>query len=1330
MKNQLFTLNRLNRILWVLFWVFMLSRAMAAELVFEPATPIVEVGQQLPLSVSGTSGEITWNPTKGQIQGTGNQVTYLAPADAGVAAVVVVDGAGNVGTVKIIVTPKSLVSLENAVWKIFTNRDDVRALALSEDQATLWVGTNGGLEKRNASTGKSDRVYTKADGLPDNSIHALLSDEQGGIWIGTEKGGLAYLKPDDSWQVFNKDNSNLPYNGINAILSDEQGGVWIGTKSNDGDGDVGLAHFKVDGSWQIFNKNNLFLLSSDVNAILSDEQGGIWIGTGNGLANFKADDSALIFVAANSNLPSDNVNTLLSDEQGGVWVGTSKTNTDTDDGGLAHFKADGSWEVFNKDNSNLPSNDVNVLLSDEQGGVWVGTDDGGFAHLKADGSWLVFNTDNSDMLSNNVNTLLSDEQGGVWVGTENEGIAHFKADSSWQILIREHSNLPSNNVNALLSDAQGGIWVGARGSFAYFKADGFWQLFKIPVYLTAVKKMLLEKLLTQLQIVQTEILRLIKANVENNINLSFELFKTNKYNLRGLTETNNARLHMLQSYRADIAYRIMLFQNLVRDTRTLQSDDQGGVWVGTGSGLANLKADGSWQVFNTDNSNLPSDNVNTLLSDEQGGVWVGTSKTNTDTDDGGLAHFKADGSWEVFNKDNSNLPSNDVNVLLSDEQGGVWVGTDDGGFAHLKADGSWLVFNTDNSNLPSNDVNALLSDEQGGIWIGTDGGLANLKPENSWKIFNEDNSNLPDNSIDVLVSDEQGGIWVGTYDGGLAHLKADGFWQVFNEDNSNLPDNSINTLVSDGQRGIWIGTNDGLANLTFTQKNILCTDLNDAECQNVLTDKRAAILIHPRGQGTGYNQDVSIEFMANHAYRVLQNRGYDNDEIYFLSHKPDVDINGDGMTDRNVVDGPITAFDLVAGTPSRDLTRADVQQAFDWAKQKGKLDQPLVLIFVDHALTGKLRLDPFEEVLTAQDLNAMLTDYQQTTGSQVVVVLEACHTGSLVSGLTGPNRLIITSTAEDKAYYDNLGMFSFSKFFFDNLRRGESFYDAFQTVSDNLTTYGHPFDLQTPQLDDDGDGFANTSTDGRLARTLCLNGCFGALSGEITLEPETPAATVTAGQTLSLIVRAGITEGRIKRVWALIMTPDAAKQRNEQGFSLIPTPVVNLRQQPEDASRWQGSFNGFQYRGDYVITFMAEDNEGFITAAVPVVMTQPEGPEVPVTETEIKIYPAPTPNQTLYHDGDSLRVTLPPLPAEQVQYVGRSLPDGTLFLLSNLNGFVTLDAANIPVFQGGEVAIEMPVSADMPRGEYILYLLRIPVGVDLLSHPEQWMVGVSAFKVE
>jgi len=754
-------------------------------------------------------------------------------------------------------------------------------------------------------------------------------------------------------------------------------------------------------------------------------------------------------------------------------------------------------------------------------------------------------------------------------------------------------------------------------------------------------------------------------------------------------------------------------------------DAQGGIWISTSAGLAHLKHDASWRIYNTDHLNLPSNsNIDPIISDKQGGIWIGSWN-------GGLVHLKFDGSLQVFNTDNSNLPDNSVLALLLDEEGGIWAGTWSAGLAHLKVDGSWQIFNTDNSNLPSKNIKTLLSDGQRGIWIGTyRDGLAHFKKDGFWEVFNTDNSELPSNEVQSLLSDEQGGIWVGTFDG-LIHLNAKGYWQVFNSDNSNLPSNFVYSLLSDKQGGIWIGSG-GLSHLSFTQKNTLCTDLTDAECENILTDERAAILIHPRGQGNGYNQAVSIEFMATHAYRTLHNRGYDNDEIYFLSYKPDVDINGDGMVDHNVVDGPITAFDLAAGTSPRDLTRADVQQAFDWAKQKGKLDQPLLVIFVDHALTGKLRLDPFDEVLTAEDLNAMLTDYQQATGSEVVVILEACHTGSLVSGLAGPNRLIISSTAEDLAYYDNLGSFSFSKFFFDNLRRGENFFDAFQTVKGKLPTYGHPFNLQVPQLDDDADGLANTSNDGRLAQKWCLNGCFGALSGEITLESETPSATVTLGQTVSLIVRAGITEGRIKRVWALVMTPEAAKQRNEEGFSLIPTPVVNLSQKPDDASRWQGSFSGFQYRGDYVVTFMAEDNEGFITAAVPVKLTQAEGPEAPDVQAEpdFKIGPNPISSQTVYHEGDTLRVTLPALPADQVQYVALSYPDQTLYFLTGLNGLVFFDGTSVPVWQeSGEVAVEKPVT-DFPKGDYIVYLLRLPAGIDLLSHPEEWMIGFSTFRVE
>ncbi len=156
-----------------------------------------------------------------------------------------------------------------------------------------------------------------------------------------------------------------------------------------------------------------------------------------------------------------------------------------------------------------------------------------------------------------------------------------------------------------------------------------------------------------------------------------------------------------------------------------------------------------------------------------------------------------------------------------------------------------------------------------------------------------------------------------------------------------------------------------------------------------------------------------------------------------------------------------------------------------------------------------------------------------------------------------------------------------------------------------------------------------------------------------------------------------------------------------------------------DLQRYEIDYDNFHLAHDWKILYQAQSMEGDWSEIFTGTVTY---------EGTLAENAALTPSQAVYHDGDHLRVTVPLLPTGQVQYVGMGLPDSTLFLLTGLNGFVPLDAANIPVFQG-EVAIEIPV-AGIPRGEYMLYLLRIPVGVDLLTNPEQWMVGVSGFKVE
>jgi hypothetical protein len=105
-------------------------------------------------------------------------------------------------------------------------------------------------------------------------------------------------------------------------------------------------------------------------------------------------------------------------------------------------------------------------------------------------------------------------------------------------------------------------------------------------------------------------------------------------------------------------------------------------------------------------------------------------------------------------------------------------------------------------------------------------------------------------------------------------------------------------------------------------------------------------------------------------------------------------------------------------------------------------------------------------------------------------------------------------------------------------------------------------------------------------------------------------------------------------------------------------------------------------------------------------------------------------SQPTYQNGDIIRVTLPPLPEGQAQYVGISLPGGgDLYLLSQLNVFTLFDGNTLPLWQGEEVAIELPTSADLPRGVYPLYLLRVPNGIEPLANSQWWVLGVSEFQI-
>jgi signal transduction histidine kinase len=76
--------------------------------------------------------------------------------------------------------------------------------ALYEDRAgTLWVGTEGGLNRFNRATGKFSVINTN-DGLPNNGIMGILEDANGNLWLSTNKGLCRYNPSTGSVRVYDE----------------------------------------------------------------------------------------------------------------------------------------------------------------------------------------------------------------------------------------------------------------------------------------------------------------------------------------------------------------------------------------------------------------------------------------------------------------------------------------------------------------------------------------------------------------------------------------------------------------------------------------------------------------------------------------------------------------------------------------------------------------------------------------------------------------------------------------------------------------------------------------------------------------------------------------------------------------------------------------------------------------------------------------------------------------------------------------------------------------------------------------------------------------------
>jgi len=387
------------------------------------------------------------------------------------------------------------------------------------------------------------------------------------------------------------------------------------------------------------------------------------------------------FTSDNSPLAPGEVEELLEDFQGHIWIITSRD--------LSVYQG-GVWQTFTADNCPLVPSEIHIFLEDSQGRTWVGT--GWDLNLYQDGVWQTFTAENSSLAPGQINALLEDSQGRIWAGTgyyDSETCAHKGGVSlyqtgAWQTSTAEDSSLAPGRVEEFMEDSQGRIWV----------RTGYWD---------------------------------------------------------GETYTFKGGVSL---------YRAGAWQTFTSDNSPLapgrvtelMEDSQGRIWIGTCydydgmrglcKGGLNFYQDGAWQTFTIEYSTQAPFRVS-VMEDSQGRIWAGTGYYDNETGAyKGGASFYQDGVWQTFTADNSPLAWGWVSEFVEDFQGRVWIhtgyydgrGTNYKGTVSIYQDGALQNFTRDTSPLAPREVNVLLKDSQDRIWVGTEWGIA-LYQTRAWQTF-------------------------------------------------------------------------------------------------------------------------------------------------------------------------------------------------------------------------------------------------------------------------------------------------------------------------------------------------------------------------------------------------------------------------------------------------------------------------------------------------------------------------------------------------------------------------------------------------------------------
>ncbi len=573
-----------------------------------------------------------------------------------------------------------------------------------ETSTEFLLGTKAGLVTLNKSTFENSIQNLNNSNLPSNSIEAIQIDSDGNTWIGTYDYILARQEGDDWIELPIPVDQNALSSSVTPKLFDFEiaadGSFWLATNN-------GLWHYR-DQNWEVYNH-------WAGNIPSNQDFGEFWnVEEANGTIYFSGLELYKIEAGAVTNLTTDfpmctfyQSGNLIA-KNGKFYVSDFFTFIavfDNDDVIVEELSA-GNFPSTSGFRFDVDSDEIiHVVFSD------------GEKYLLDGNSWIEQTSPIADQILsvdlNNYYFLSQTDQD--WLNQYNQ--LYWVINNNIQTTSLSDNPLLTNNSKNFAAASDNGMYLlddeyGIK-RLSHFHPTNGWTSILLPNQIDGVD-------INIRNMAVTESNWLIFPTFSNLVQ-----YDGTNWSLVADFPLNGA--HLISTPTSDGPYHVANLTDIA-------------------------SFDGSnWTViqppFTTGGSTWPN-NIKTIATAPNGDLWL---VRNYD-----FLRYTSDGSWTVFDEDDTSvITSSAVSTIDFEENGTVWISAGSHGILRY-ADDNWSLFEEDDGVYGCRDLTITPS---GDIWAATFEGLAKFNGT-SWDLWTEDNCGLIGEDVMQVNHTSDGTLWV------------------------------------------------------------------------------------------------------------------------------------------------------------------------------------------------------------------------------------------------------------------------------------------------------------------------------------------------------------------------------------------------------------------------------------------------------------------------------------------------------------------------------------------------------------------------------------------